>query len=60
MKPVRTHPELAYELGNLATLCSRCHIEVGRDEADPRRDAWRSLVRDLQSPSRKDSQCLSQ
>jgi 5-methylcytosine-specific restriction endonuclease McrA len=52
IKPVRTHPELAYELGNLQTLCVRCHsrktrIEIGLGEVDPKRQAWRDLVHEL-------------
>jgi 5-methylcytosine-specific restriction endonuclease McrA len=64
VKPVRTHPELAYELSNLQALCVPCHsrktrIEVGMGAADPRRDAWRELVGAL-SPSRKEATCSSQ
>jgi len=49
VKPVRTHPDLAYDLDNLKTLCVRCHsritrIEVGLGEVDPKRQAWRDLV----------------
>ena len=52
IQPVRTHPELAYELSNLQTLCVSCHsrktrIEVGLDEIDPARQAWRDFVREL-------------
>lgn len=64
VKPVRTHPELAFDLGNLMTLCVRCHsritrIEVGMAEVDPQRQAWRDLVRELAQPKRKESKCLS-
>jgi 5-methylcytosine-specific restriction endonuclease McrA len=65
IQPVRTHPERAFDLSNLQTLCGRCHsrktrIEVGLDEIDPKRAAWRDLVRALAQPQRKDVQCLSQ
>lgn len=50
IKPVRTHPELAYVLDNLQTLCTSCHtrktrLECGHDPLNPLREAWRSLVR---------------
>ncbi|WP_210327258.1 HNH endonuclease [Methylocystis sp. H4A] len=54
VKPVRTHPELAFELSNLQCLCVACHarktrIEVGWEEnISPARRAWKDLVRDLQ------------
>lgn len=52
IRPVRTHPDLAYDLGNLQTLCVACHsrktrIEVGMDVIDPKRQAWRDCVREL-------------
>lgn len=52
VKPVRTHPELAFDLGNLQSLCVSCHsrktrIEVGLDPLNPARQAWRKLVREL-------------
>lgn len=52
IKPVRSHPELAYDLGNLQSLCPPCHtrktrIEIGHDPLSPAREAWKSLVRDL-------------
>lgn len=52
VKPIRTHPELAYELDNLQSLCVPCHsrktrIEVGLDPLNPARLAWRKMVRDL-------------
>lgn len=61
IKPVRTHPELSFDLANLQCLCPRCHsrktrIEVGLDEVDPKRQAWRNLVRDIANP-RKEKQC---
>jgi 5-methylcytosine-specific restriction endonuclease McrA len=52
VKPVRTHPELAFHLANLQSLCPTCHsrktrIEVGLDPLNPARQAWRNLVREL-------------
>ena len=51
--PVRTHPELAYTLSNLQTLCARCHtrktrIEVGHKPLPPKRQEWRDLLRQMQ------------
>jgi len=50
IKPVRTHPELAFVLDNLQTLDGRCHsrktrLEIGLGEVDPRREAWRDLLK---------------
>lgn len=50
--PVRTHPELAYALDNLQCLCGRCHarktrLEIGLGQPNPKRDAWKKLVRDM-------------
>lgn len=50
IEPVKTHPDLAYVLANLQTLCGRCHarktrIEIGLGRPDPAREAWKSLVR---------------
>lgn len=49
-KPVRSHPDLAYELSNLQTLCASCHskktrIEIGLDPMNEDRAAWRVLIR---------------
>ncbi len=51
--PVRTHPRLAWDMGNLQALCPSCHSkktnrELGRIEASPARDAWRAAVRALE------------
>lgn len=51
--PVRTHPHLAYELGNLQALCARCHtrktrIECGHPPPDPKRAAWREAVQEME------------
>lgn len=53
IKPVRTHPELAYSLANLQCLCGPCHtkktrIEVGSKELPPKRREWRDLLHDMQ------------
>jgi 5-methylcytosine-specific restriction protein A len=53
IKPVRTHPELAYSLANLQCLCGSCHtkktrIEVGHKPLTPKRQEWRDLLRDMQ------------
>jgi 5-methylcytosine-specific restriction endonuclease McrA len=52
IQPVRTHPERAYDLTNLQTLCVSCHsrktrIEIGLGVENPKRDAWKELVREL-------------
>jgi len=49
IQPVRTHPELAFDLSNLQSLCPSCHSkktiqEIGLRPADPKRQAWRDLV----------------
>ena len=49
VKPIRTHPELAFDLGNLQYLCPACHtrktrIEVGHPPLTPERQQWRDLV----------------
>ena len=60
IEPVRTRPDLAYSLANLQTLCGRCHarktrIEVGMGQPNPAREAWKSLLRDMQrNPPDKD------
>ena len=53
VKPIRTHPELALELGNLQSLCTICHsrktrLETGMGDLPPERQAWRDLLRDMQ------------
>jgi 5-methylcytosine-specific restriction endonuclease McrA len=53
VEPVRTHPELAFDLSNLQTLCVPCHsrktrVEIGLDPLNPSRQAWRDLVKELQ------------
>ena len=53
--PLRTHPELAYDLTNLQSLCPSCHtrktrLEVGNAPLNPQRQAWRDLVRKAPQP----------
>lgn len=48
--PVRTHPERAFDPANLQTLCQACHsaktrIEVGLGPLNPKREAWKALLR---------------
>jgi 5-methylcytosine-specific restriction endonuclease McrA len=50
---VRTHPELAFDLNNLQSLCSPCHSrktisEIGLSPLSPQRQEWRDLVQQLQ------------
>ena len=53
VQPVKTHPELSFSLGNLQCLCGKCHsrktrIEIGLGQLNPKREAWKKLVNDLQ------------
>jgi 5-methylcytosine-specific restriction protein A len=63
MKPVRTHPELGFTLGNLQSLCAPCHsrktrIECGLPPLDPARAAWREFVAALAKPHKqKELEC---
>ena len=50
--PVRDRPDLSFVLANLQCLCGRCHsrktrIEIGLGQIDPKREAWKKLVRDM-------------
>ncbi len=50
IKSVRKNPELSFDLSNLQSLCSGCHarktaIEVGIAPLDPKRQAWRDLLK---------------
>lgn len=50
IEPVKDRPDLAYSLSNLQCLCGRCHgrktrIEIGLGRPDPKREAWKKLVR---------------
>lgn len=47
--PVRYAPELSFDLGNLQSLCRRCHskktrLEVGHPPLSAARQAWRDSV----------------
>lgn len=58
IEPVKDRPDLAYSLANLQTLCGRCHarktrIEVGMGQPNPAREAWKSLLRDMQQHPNK-------
>lgn len=63
IKPVRTHPELSFDLTNLQTLCATCHsrktrVEIGLAPNDePERAAWRELVRAIAHPQPKEVSC---
>lgn len=66
VKPVKTHPELAWSIENLQLLCPHCHsvktlIEMGRIEvASIDRSAWRSAVRALEKrPLSEGLRCLT-
>ena len=53
MKPVRTHPALAYAPGNLQALCPACHtrktrIECGHPPPREDRQDWREAVSALE------------
>ncbi len=53
VEPVRTHPELSFEVTNLQALCPACHtrktrIECGHSAPDPKRAAWRNLVQAME------------
>lgn len=55
IKPVRTHPDLAFELSNLQSLCRSCHskktrLEVGWVELSPARREWRDFVTRRETP----------
>lgn len=50
VQSVRTHPELAFTLANLAVLCAPCHVrytraELGQPSPDPERQKWAKLLR---------------
>lgn len=52
VQPVRTHPELSFDLGNLQTLCRSCHtkktrLECGLPTISEARQKWRDAVRDM-------------
>lgn len=52
IQPVRSHPELAFDLANLQALCAPCHtrktrLECGHPPLTPERAAWRAAVREI-------------
>ena len=54
-KPVRTHPELAFDPANLQALCPSCHtrktrLECGHPEKPPERRSWDKAVLSLSKP----------
>ncbi len=58
IKPVRSHPELSFDLGNLQTLDARCHahktrVDMGLPPTDQRRLRWRDFTVDLQTPRKE-------
>lgn len=62
IKPVRTHPELSYDLNNLQTLCGRCHarktrLEVGHTPLPPERQKWRDLLHNMQRTPKHERKC---
>lgn len=48
IKPIRSAPELVFDLDNLQTLCVPCHSKKTREEIfgpmDPEREKWRFLL----------------
>jgi 5-methylcytosine-specific restriction endonuclease McrA len=61
VKPVRTHPKLAWDPDNLQALCASCHtkktrIECGHPAPDPRRNDWRDAVSELEAGGKKNEQ----
>lgn len=58
VQSVRTRPDLAWSIDNLQCLCGGCHarktrIEIGLGRPNPAREAWKSLVRELDRNPRK-------
>ena len=53
VQPVRDAPDRAFDLTNLQTLCPACHarktrLEIGLGKIDPKREAWKTLLQDMQ------------
>jgi 5-methylcytosine-specific restriction enzyme A len=53
IEPVRSRPDLAWDLSNLQSLCPACHtrktrLECGHDPIAPERAAWREVIRALE------------
>ena len=58
--PVRTHPEKAFDLDNLQSLCARCHtrktrIECGHPPPNPERLKWQASIRQLTKKESNDA-----
>lgn len=52
VKPVRTHPALSFDPGNLQALCPSCHtkktrIECGHPPPSDERQQWRDFAAEL-------------
>jgi 5-methylcytosine-specific restriction enzyme A len=70
IKPVRTHPDLAFDPANCQALCAACHsrktrLEVGHKPTPKDRLQWRESVKALEHGEEKpkhkgDTQCLIQ
>lgn len=61
IKPVRTHPELSFEPGNLQALCGSCHmkktrIECGHPPPLEGRQDWRNAVAELEQRGKRGKQ----
>lgn len=57
VKPVRSHPALAWTPANLQALCPGCHarktrLEVGHPDVPEERKDWLQLVAALERPDR--------
>ncbi|MEM6550407.1 MAG: HNH endonuclease signature motif containing protein [Pseudomonadota bacterium] len=53
IKPVRSHPELSFDLDNLQCLCPSCHakktrVECGHPEKKKERKEWDIAVKKLE------------
>jgi 5-methylcytosine-specific restriction endonuclease McrA len=65
VKRLEDHPELAFDLANLLTLCRTCHTdETNRqlgNRPDPERRAWRDAVAELAAKpsSNGETKCLT-
>lgn len=60
--PVRDRPDLGWSLDNLQCLCGRCHarktrLDIGLGRPNPARNAWKSLVRELDRKPEKETTC---
>lgn len=56
IQPVRTNPELSYEVANLQVLCPSCHtrktrLECGHPALPPDRQDWADAVAELERPA---------